>query len=125
VNNLDKSDIIKFRQKYRSIGSIKCPAFSGEQVFFGRSGFNHLIRKGRKLRKSDEQIDRLELLSFAPYIIHVSKSFYGHRKVRDKVNPEKLIKFWSFVRYGLLDRKITVIVRQSGNGKKEFYSIFI
>ncbi len=124
MKSLDKDQLLKFRQKYRSIGSVKCPAFSGESVFFGRSGFNHLIRKGRKLRKNHEQTSRLELLLFAPYILFVSKTFDNHRVVKDKVNLKKSIQFWSFIRYGLLDEKITVIVRQSGKGKKEFYSIF-
>jgi hypothetical protein len=123
MSNFDKSELNKFRQKYRSIGSVKCPAFSNEPVFFGRTGFYHLIRKGRKLRENEVQLDRLELLRFAPYILAISKSFEKFTKLESNSNPSE-IKFWSFIRYGLIERKITVVVRQIGNGAKEFYSIF-
>jgi hypothetical protein len=125
MRGIDKAVLIKYKQIYRSICFAKCPAFSGESIFFGRSGFNHLLRKGRKLRQITQQIDRLKLLSFATYIISTSISYDSHRTVKDKKNPEKWIKFWSLVCYGLFDRKITVIVRQSGHRRKEFYSIFM
>lgn len=124
MKSLDKNQLVKFRQKYRSIGSVKCPAFSGESVFFGRSGFYHLIRKGLKLRGSDVQLSRLELIRFAPYILTISKSYESFTVTEESNKTRRNIKFWSFIRYGLLERKITVVVRQVGDGRKEFYSIF-
>ena len=64
------------------------------------------------------------MLIFAPYILAMSKTIESFRVVEDKVNHKNLVKFWSISRYVSKDKHVTVIVRQSGNGKKEFYSIF-
>lgn len=124
MKSFDKSKLIEFRQKYRSIGSVNCPAFSGEPVFFGRSGFYHLIRKGRKLRENEVQLSRLDLLRFAPYILAIIRSYEKYTLIEESNSSQNKIRFWSFVRYGLLERSITVVVRQIGNRAKEFYSIF-
>lgn len=121
---IDRGEVIKFRQKYRSIGSVKCPALENEMVYFGRSGFNHLLRKGKRLRDGQVQWKRLSLLQFAPYILKMAKQYETHTVTNDPIHPKKLINYWTFVRYGLLERKITLVVRQIENGKKEFYSIF-
>jgi len=46
--------ISKTKKEYKNIGYIKCPAFRNENIYFNRHGFNHLIRKERKLRDRKE-----------------------------------------------------------------------
>lgn len=119
-----KKEIELYKNKYFSIGKIACPFFSNEPIYFTRRGFNHLLRKGRKFRTISEQINRLRLIEFAPYILSISKDFEEYIIERDKNNINVIIQSWSFVRYGLENRKVTLIIRQIGNGFKQFYSIF-
>jgi hypothetical protein len=119
-----KKEIEFYKIKYFSIRKVACPVFSNEFVYFTRRGFNHILRKGRRLRTVSEQLNRLRLVDLAPYILFISKNFEEYVIERDKNNISITIQSWSFVRYGLNNNKITLIVRQIGNGVKQFYSIF-
>ncbi len=113
-----KKLIKKARDEYRKIGYVECPAFDGEKVYFNRYGFRHLIRKGKKLREIDEQLERLALLKHAEAIIRNSRNF----KDFNKNNIGESADFWSLVHY-INKTKITVIIRQIKGGHKHFFSI--
>lgn len=120
-----KQFIQKARENYYKIDAIPCPAFGGELIYFNKYGFNHLIWKGGEARDINEQIERIRLIPEAVEIIGNSKSFGQHRKYERNSRRGGFISvayFWSFERktdYG----KITVIVRQTNNGLKHFFSV--
>lgn len=115
----DHKDLIKkAKEEYRKIGYVECPAFDNEKVYFNRHGFRHLIRKGKKLREIDEQIERIKLLKYAQLIIENSYEF----KDFNKNNFRDTADFWSLVYY-INKTKITVIIRQIKGGHKHFFSI--
>lgn len=111
--------IKKTKLEYNKIGLVICPAFNNEPVYFGRYGFNHLIRKDRKRRTLQEQIVRIMLVNNAPYIIRTTKI---HSVRIDHQNNHTAL-FWSFVAI-INDVNITIIVRQLDKHKKHFFSIF-
>ena len=103
------------KKKYFQIGSISCPAFCGEKVYFNRHGWNHLIRKGRKFRETRDQIRRIKLLPRALHILRHTKSI---RKYRITKIGLSVAYFWE------LEQVIHVIVRKVNNGRLHLFSIF-
>ncbi len=112
--------IVVKKQEYYKISVIKCPALNNEEVHFTHDGFNHMLRKKSELRDREERARRLNLLQFAPRILSSSPKFATR-----SANPleESEVVFWSFVKI-IHGRRMIVIVRQVGNGKKHFFSIF-
>jgi hypothetical protein len=102
------------------IGYVKCPAFGNEKIYFTQAGFNHLLRKGRKLREKNDQIRRLDLLQYAPTIL-ISSAMYSTHEKRYLYNS--VAHFWSFM-YTQKGKSITVIIRQLNGSHKHFFSIF-
>lgn len=129
-NESYKYEEIKERAKniYSKIGEIPSPALSGS-VYFNSQGFNHLIRKGRKLRPKREQIRRFSLISHVEQIIRSSKIDLEFRKTESRVQinrhgeeilASKTILFWSFIK-----RKdgenIKVVIAQFGEKSKKIF----
>jgi hypothetical protein len=111
--------IEKARKAYRKIGSVPCPAFDGEQVYFTSCGFNHLIRKGRVPRKINEQTHRINLIPQAVTMICSEKKVYVCRQT---IIDESTGYFWTFkkINGGV---KIQVVVRQLNDNRKHFFSV--
>jgi hypothetical protein len=105
---------------YAKIGEVWCAAL-GDYVTFNSAGFRHLIRRDRRWRPHNDQKRRFLILPYAESIITAANV-----KVICRVGENasgKVIKFWAIT--GLRDcRKITVIIRQVGAGKKHFFSIY-
>jgi hypothetical protein len=124
LNKKHRLLIKKAKKEYKKIGFVKCPAFNNERVYFTRHGFHHLIRKGKRLRKIDEQIKRLGLLKYAPLIISSSKGFKDFNKNKE-LNNEKIKKsadFWSLSQ--IFNKiEIIVVIRQIKGSNKHFFSI--
>ena len=111
-----KEFVKKARERYRKIGSVPCPTFGGERVYFTRAGFKHLIRKGRLPRLKEEQIKRLKLMPQGPVLLAKNTKFSTYT-----AHPN--VSFWSFI--GTKNKKkVTVIVRQFNAKPKHFFSIF-
>lgn len=112
---------IKRRAKalYSTIKNVWCPALS-ELITFNSLGFKHLAQKGRKFRPISEQIRRFTLLKYVESILTGNKASVFHES---KVIHEKRVDFWKFTekRDELI---IKVVIRQVGNGKKHFWSIY-
>jgi len=115
------------REAYKRIGSIPCPAFSAERVYFNAKGFDHLIFKNREYRSKREQIERTGLLPEAVRMLASCTRFSGYRDYAVETNaglpsPRIMHHLWSFTREDG-KRKITVVIRQIGNGSKHFLSV--
>lgn len=109
------------RVEYARIGPIECPAFDNEKIYFTNTGFNHLIRKERKLREKSIRIRRVTLLQFAPGILKRSQNFITHFTNIDKKGVR--VQFWSFASR-VNGIELVVIVRQIDSNPKHFFSIF-
>lgn len=132
----DISNYEKIREEahnfYQKIGAVRCPALNEELVHFTAEGFNHLIFKGRRRERSkNDQITKFKLLPKAKTAIEISttyqeydESFITIRKKRFKKTVEETatVKYWGFVAI-IQNFRIKVIVRQIGNGQKQFWSV--
>lgn len=121
----------KAKEFYKKIDSVWCPALK-DNVLFGDAGFRHLIWRGRSARNKKDQMKRFVLLPSAPKIIQKSKEF---KEYRDKMQPANIkqqgskrrvisrAQFWG-LQESIADKNVTIVIRQIGNGKKHFFSIF-
>lgn len=110
---------------YCNIVSVPCPIL-GDNVFFMADGFNHLINKpNRKRRTIDEQYLKLMCLEHAPEIIRDSTRIIETRQERLIIKGKKKI----VTTYELIDGKkrssnIAVLIRKIGSiGKFKFMSV--
>lgn len=109
-------EIQKMRNFYMKIGSIPCPAFNDEKVYFTDTGFSHLIEKNRKLRTKADRDRRFKLIEDIPLIIFNSKNYSIYRK--SEIGGS-VAHFWS-----IEDKFTKIIIRQIGLGNKHFFSVF-
>jgi hypothetical protein len=109
----------KAKAFYKSIGRVWCPAVN-EYVIFDSAGFRHLIQKTAIPRSRAEQLRRFALL---PHVITILKKpdVIPRHFVKDAHEPP--IHLWVFieVKEGV---RVTIVIRQSGNGKYHFFSIY-
>ena len=120
------------QELYASFKSIKCPALGGEAVYFTSAGFNHLVYKSaKKPRDPRVQIMKFELLRRAKLIVETSTTFQEYdegfeymvlEKYGKKVRENVLVRCWGLI--AIINKfRVKVVVRQTGNGKKEFFSV--
>ena len=118
---------------YDSIGEIHCPYFQGT-VKLTSDGFSHLVAKGtqkKKERSQAEQSMRLRLVKWAVRILRVTTTVQEfeinhafieslhHNRVEHILKP---VKYWGFIAI-VEGMKIKVIVRQSGESDRVFWSV--
>jgi len=109
----------KARKYYFSIGTVPCPAFSGELVYFNKYGFNHIIRKGRTLRPLDEQIIRIRLIPLAVETVRKESRTWNYR-----TNVEKGTRAFFWVLKHSDDRqRAKVVIRRKGKDRLHFFSV--
>jgi hypothetical protein len=114
-------------QEYKDIEYVECPAFGGERVYFTDKGFNHLIRKRKRLRPRFEQIRRLNLIPYARYILEHAKTSFEYKEriekfLVDEILIDSQVSYWSFVEK-INNERIIVIVRKINDESKHFFSI--
>ncbi len=120
MNNKNHIDSIRNAKiEYNKIKYIESPAFNGERIYFNKYGFNHLIRKQKDLRSKDEQIRRLKLLSLVHRLLISSSKIDNYRMNIVDGYPAS---FWSIIG-NVEGKKVKVIIRQLGNGRKHFFSV--
>jgi hypothetical protein len=121
----------KAKNIYSKIGHVKCPGLADARISFSRSGFNHLMRKGRIPRTKNEQRRRFALLPYVENIIKNPRAVIIYRKeeVKEKVNRhgEKILQestahFWTFVDK-IEDCTVKVVIRQLSSSDKHFFSV--
>jgi hypothetical protein len=118
---------------YKAVGSVRCPALGGECVHFTSEGFNHLIYKtGKKApRDASVQVMRFDLLPKAKLLLEQTTTFQEYEEEYRYVPVNRhggyrrenmLVRAWGFI--AIISRfRIKVVVEQTGNGKKHFYSV--
>ncbi|GAB4026707.1 MAG: hypothetical protein Fur0011_2970 [Candidatus Microgenomates bacterium] len=110
------------REEYKKIGEVACPAFPNEMVVFNAKGFSHLMYQGsskEKARPEKEARNRVELVGRAVKLLRMmplpqEESTYEFEG--------KKYRYWAFEAV-VDDKRIKVVVRQCGNGKKHFWSV--
>ncbi|MBI5004400.1 hypothetical protein HZC00_04900 [Candidatus Kaiserbacteria bacterium] len=117
---------------YSSLKPVKCPALGNHSVSFSSEGFNHLVyRIPKQERHKRVQIMRFELLSKARELLELTTTIQEYEDYLDQVVGWKFkkkqlintkIRDWGFV--GIVrGYRIKVVVRQMGNGDKQFLSV--
>ena len=106
------------KKLYLKINQPWCPLLQ-ESIAFNNAGFRHLIRSGRKPRPKKDQKRRLMLLRLAKNIVTNPNAELG----QDNEQHEGRTRFWTITERRDKE-KITVVIRQVGNGKKHFFSIY-
>lgn len=101
-------------------------------MHFTAEGFNHIIYKGkRRERSKNDQITKFKLLPKTQTVVSISttyqeydESFTTIRRKRFKRTIEETatVKYWGFVAI-IQNFRVKVIVRQIGNGQKQFWSV--
>lgn len=124
----------KAKQIYSKIGRVACPFFNGELVAFNRNGFNHLLRRGPKVRPRRDALERLRLIEYAEVIIKNQDSsirvefrddYEVERVVNrsgNKIREKVMAKSWGFVA-SIDGTEVTLVIGQITGGQKEFLSI--
>ncbi len=112
-----KDQIKKLFNEYKE---VVCPAFPNERIVFNAKGINHLIYKGSRSRREESRIfANIRLLPRAVKILRVMPLWQEENSYIKDGTP---YKFWCFEAVAD-ERRIKVIVRQVGNGKKHFWSV--
>ena len=115
-----KKCIEQIRIIFRQTREIPCPAFNGERVYFNAKGINHLIYKGNRSRRDPNRIiTNTKLLPRAIKLLRLS-TFWQEESNYNADNMN--CKFWAFEAV-IDDRRIKVIIRQVGQGRKHFWSV--
>ncbi len=103
--------------------SVSCPAFPKEKITFNSKGLSHLFYKGAgktSTRNLQESEARVKLL---PHALEVLKRMPLPQEESNLVDKAgRVCRYWAFEAV-VENRRIKVIVRQMGNGKKLFWSV--
>jgi len=97
---------------YSCIGHISCPFFNGESIYFTRTGFDHLIRKGRASRAKSEQKRRFALIPHVGRIIKNPHTPVIHRILN--------IPFWTF-KEKVGEGTIKVVITQELRSRRKYF----
>ena len=109
-----RNNFLAAKRYYKSIGAVLCPALNNELVYFRRDGFEHLIRKDRKIRSIQDQLRRFNLMLEAKMIL-------GQGKIVDQ-KVEDDVFFWT-LGYSIGGKMVKIIIWQKKTGLKKFLSI--
>lgn len=121
---MSKTNLLKRQAKafFKKHQAVTCPAFPEEKVVFNSKGLRHLFYKGQnKGRPLKEAKVRVELLLRAVNTLSLMPLFQEVRVIKS-YEDGKTARFWAFEAV-IKDRRIKVIVRQIGRGKKHFWSV--
>lgn len=99
---------------------IDCPAFPHEKIHCNAKGINHLIYKGNRSRREESRI--LTNIWLLPRAMMVLKLMAFTQEETTYTKDGIAYQFWTFEAV-VEERRIKVIVRQVGNGKKHFWSV--
>lgn len=110
----------KTKKLFDELGSVNCPAFPKEEVRFNSKGRNHLFYKGPRSERSIKDISiRVRLI---PHAIEILKKMPIPQEEDSYSKNKKKYQYWAFE--GVIkNRRVKVIVRQVGRGKKHLWSI--
>lgn len=111
------------RELFRNTKLVHCPAFPKEEIAFNSKGLSHLFYKGSQKNASRPSKEAEVRISLLPRAIKALKLMPLAQEESVFVTKDgKHVKYWDFE--AVVDnRRIKVIVRQIGNGKKHFWSV--
>jgi hypothetical protein len=89
------------------------------RIYFNSAGFTHLEKKHGKWRSHAEQMERFSLLAHAPAVI----SNPSVKIVYSSQMKTLSAHFWALTTT-INKKRIRVIIRQIGNGRKHFFQYF-
>lgn len=99
---------------------VFCPAFVTEKIIFNAKGINHLIYKGDRSRR---EISRIETnIRLLPRAITLLSGATFYQEESNYKREGQVYRFWAFEAV-VEGRRIKVVVRQVGKGKKHFWSV--
>ncbi|MDR3548070.1 MAG: hypothetical protein P4M11_07390 [Candidatus Pacebacteria bacterium] len=120
---------------YSSVSEVYCPYFN-EAVAFNAKGLKHIkFKKDGVARSRSDQFMRLKHLRFAQRILEKSKTLqeYKESKVFEEVKSDqrkgKILQdahfygFTAIIADGDKMKRLKIVVKQVGGGKKYFWSI--
>ena len=111
------------RELFKNTKSVPCPAFPGEEIVFNSKGLSHLFYKGSQKNASRPSKEAEVRISLLPRAMKVLKLMPLAQEESVFVAKDgKQVKYWDFEAV-VDDRRIKVIVRQIGNGKKHFMTL--
>lgn len=121
-----RKETIKIKKQakefFKKNKSISCPAFPNEKIVFNSKGLRHLFYKGQnKGRPLKEAKIRVELLTRVVTTLTLMPLFQEERIIKS-YEEGKTARFWAFEAV-IEERRIKIIVRQIGRGKKHFWSV--
>ncbi len=114
-----KEFIEKEKTKYYQIKKIRSVIFLNQEIIFNKTGFNHLIKKGKYRRSTSEKVRRFGLLI---YIERILQDYHVEVEYRYMENNGNKTHFWGITKT-IRDDKIKVIIYKVNNGKLTFLSI--
>jgi len=129
-----KQELPKARAFYDAVGSVDCPYFKTD-VTFNAKGFHHLQFSAGSERTKQAQLYKFALLESVVEILKHSGTVQqyrqqlgavGHKKGKSGMHDTKMMTYWAFegiLGAGAKMRRVKVIVRQIGDGKKHFWSV--
>ena len=101
-------------------------------MLFSNKEFNHLVYQTKKKPRDERvQITKFSLLSKAKQLLAISTTYQEYeedikpvkvRRHKKILHESALIKYWGLIAI-IGKTRIKVVVRQTGDGKKEFYSV--
>ncbi len=116
-----KEFIEKKRVEYKNFTPVFSLALK-ELVYFNSDGFNHLIfKKNRVARNKEEQILKLSLLVFVPYLIEKAEEIDERRLF---VSHQNNIEYVALREFSNKRTQIKIILKRRGNrGRLYFWSV--
>ena len=114
-----KEFIEKEKTKYYKIKKVRSVIFLNQEIIFNKTGFNHLIKKGKNHRSISEKIRRFGLLI---YVNRVLQDYHAEVEYRYTENNGNKTHFWGITKT-IRNNKIKVVIYKVNNGKLTFLSI--
>lgn len=105
----------KARIEYEKLKPVTCVVLGGETIYFYKSGFNHLIRKGKNPRPKKDVLRRIGMLSLVCSILRDAEAEVF-------CDQGDRVCFWRISKK-YQTRIIIVVIRQQGNSPKHFFSV--
>ncbi len=107
------------KNKYYAIKYVHSIIFLHQEIVFNKTGFTHLIRKGKHHRSTSEKIRRLNLLD---YIVPILENHDVEIEYKFVQNNGNKTHFWGITK--IIDNvRIKIIIYKVNDGKLTFLSI--
>lgn len=119
------------KEYYSALEPVEAPSLGGELIHFPSSGFNHLVYSKLSVRPKEEQIDRFAMLEKHALDILGDANAQIEHKIDHEIKRKKgstiskpVVVHLLIFRYEKEEGyNVKLLVKQRGNGNKQFYDI--